>query len=218
MTRVTPGSRVREAIVLASSAASAGVVCIFQLRGDHDLTHARESCQSDHPPAVPVPPPRAARCVPARAARPIDGARAARPAPPSVASGVSRRPSATRRTTYGCSVRRPSASSWAIASSWRPAAATARWRLADSALSTRFRSPRSARETWRASSSSNAPAAPIRRRNVPTDSALFQVTTPRPRRIRHDAGRPNASSLPGERRGARRPERRTRDGCDRRQG
>jgi hypothetical protein len=31
MTRVTPGSVVREAIVFASSPASLGVVCIFQL-------------------------------------------------------------------------------------------------------------------------------------------------------------------------------------------
>ena len=52
-----------------------------------------------------------------------------------------------------------------------------------------MRSPRSARETWRASSSRRAPPAPMRRRNVPTASPLFQVTTPRPRRIRHDAGR-----------------------------
>ena len=78
-----------------------------------------------------------------------------------------------------------------------PAALTARWRFADSAFRTRFRSPRSARETWRASSSRSAPPAPIRRRNVPTASPLFQVTTPRPRRIRQDAG----SSMSAEPRG-----------------
>ena len=59
---------------------------------------------------------------------------------------------------------------------------------------TRFKSPRSARETWRASTSSRAPVAPIRRRNVPTRSPFFQVTTPRPRRIRHEAGRPTVPS------------------------
>ena len=107
---------------------------------------------------------------------------------PSVASGVSRRASATRRTICGWTASRPSASSSSIAASCRPAAPTARWRFADSALRTRFRSPRSARATWRASSSSSAPPAPIRRRNSPTVSAFFQVTTPRPRRSRHAAG------------------------------
>ena len=105
------------------------------------------------------------------------------------------------RTTYGCSGIRPSASSTAIASSWRPAAATARWRFADSALRTRLSSPRSARDTWRASSSRSAPAAPIRRRNVPTASPLFQVTTPRPRRSRQDAGSPTSREPRREDRG-----------------
>ena len=59
-----------------------------------------------------------------------------------------------------CWARRPSASSWSIAWSWRPAAATARWRLADSALMTRLRSPRTDRATCRASSSSSAGLRP----------------------------------------------------------
>ncbi len=96
----------------------------------------------------------------------------------------------------GCSASRPSASRAAIASSCRPAALTARCRFADSAFRTRFRSPRRARETWRASSSSSAPPAPMRRRNVPTASPLFQVTTPRPRRMRQEAGRPMSASRP----------------------
>ena len=85
-----------------------------------------------------------------------------------------------------------------MASSWRPAALTARCRLADSALSTRLSSPRSARETCRASTSSSAPVAPIRRRNVPTASPLFDVTTPRPRRSA--PGRRAARCRPGGRR------------------
>ena len=47
------------------------------------------------------------------------------------------------------------------------------------------------RATWRASSSSSDALAPIRPRNAVIDSALFQVTTPRPRRTRHDAGQPD---------------------------
>ena len=87
---------------------------------------------------------------------------------------------------------------WAIASSWRPAALTARWRFADSALRTRFSSPRSARETCRASTSRSAPVAPIRRRNVPTASPFFEVTTPRPRRMRHEAGKPDVREPLGQ--------------------
>ena len=60
----------------------------------------------------------------------------------------------------------------------------------NSALSTRLSSPRSVRDTWRASSSRSAAPAPIRRRKSPTVSLLFHVTTPRPRRIRQEAGRP----------------------------
>ena len=55
-------------------------------------------------------------------------------------------------------------------------------------------SPRSARETCRASTSSSAPPAPIRRRNVPTASPFLDVTTPRPRRSRHEAGSPKSAS------------------------
>ncbi len=68
--------------------------------------------------------------------------------------------------------------------------------MADSALSTRLSSPRMLRATWRASSSSSDALAPIRPRNAVIDSALFQVTTPRPRRTRHDAGSPTSSSRP----------------------
>ena len=111
-----------------------------------------------------------------------------------LASGVSRRAAATSRTTGGCRASRPSASSIAIASRCRPAALTARWRFADSAFRTRFSSPRSARDTCRASISRSVPAAPMRRRNVPTASPFLEVTTPRPRRTRHDTGRPISAS------------------------
>ena len=101
---------------------------------------------------------------------------------------------------------------------WHPAVGrpppTARWRFADSAFSTRLSSPRNARETCRASSSRSAPAAPIRRRNVPTDPPLFQVTTPRPRRIRHEADSPT-SLEPAARAGASSAGPRTRDGSGR---
>ena len=53
-----------------------------------------------------------------------------------------------------------------MAASCRPAAATDRWRFADSAFSTRLRSPRTERATCRASSSSSAAPAPMSRRNV----------------------------------------------------
>ena len=52
------------------------------------------------------------------------------------------------------------------------------------------------RATWRASSSSSDALAPIRPRNAVIDSALFHVTTPRPRRTRHDAGSPTSPSRP----------------------
>ena len=190
----------------ASSPASAGVVCIFQLRGHDHVTHRRESCQSGR---------RRGR-RPARARRPalVDGrrgrrgARSARgPAGPPTDGASSRSASSLRRRLGRLApggghepddvrlrrrgARRPRARRSRRAGG--PAALTARWRLADSALRTRFSSPRSARETWRASSSRSAPAAPIRRRNVPTASPLFQVTTPRPRRIRHDAGSPTSA-------------------------
>ena len=155
--------------------------------------HARAGCGGRTRPALGLDRRPGARAARARAGRPSDGSRAVRPArrgSPRASRGAPRRRS---RTTYGCAGSRPSASSVAIASSWRPAALTARWRLADSALSTRLSSPRSARETCRASSSSSAPVAPIRRRNVPTASPLFEVTTPRPRRSRHDAGSPNSA-------------------------
>ena len=80
--------------------------------------------------------------------------------------GSARLASATRRVPGGRSSRRPSRSSRPIAATWRADAATARWRFADSALITRFSSPRSARATWRASSSSNDGPAPMVRRNV----------------------------------------------------
>ena len=197
------------AIVRASSPASAGRRVHLPVGGDdhgtHRSDHARARCGRARRP----PPSRAsvgavrrprrdgepgARPVRAPAGQPSGGGPAARPARRAWLPGVSRRASATSRTTYGCSASRPSASSSPIAAICRPAAPTARWRFADSAFRTRFRSPRSARDTWRASSSRSAPPAPIRRRNRPTVSPLFHVTTPRPRRIRHDAGSPTSPS------------------------
>ena len=184
----------------ASSPASAGVVCIFQLAATITsrigANHARAGSpigpDARRDAGRPTPRRRGvARSARAPAGPPTGGARAARRARASVASGVSRR--AVGDQPDDVRLRRPAARpprASSIASSWRPAALTARWRFADSALRTRLSSPRRARETWRASSSSSAPAAPIRRRNVPTASPLFQVTTPRPRRTRHDAGSP----------------------------
>ena len=123
-------------------------------------------------------------------------ARRVRTASPRVSRAAPPPPSAP---SSDCVARRPSRSRIAIASSCRPAALTARWRLADSALRTRLSSPRRARETWRASSSSSAPPAPIRRRNVPTDSralprhdAATAADAPRRR-----AGRGRAGERPG---------------------
>ena len=175
MTRITPATRVRAAIVRARSPASAGVVCIFQLAATM-TSRISESCQSGLRRPEPRARPRGspgARAARARAGRRSDGSRAARRAPRGSppASRGGRRPRAGRRTA--ASRRRPSASSVAIASSWRPAALTARWRFADSALRTRLSSPRRARETWRASTSSRAPDAPIRRRKVPDRLAVL---------------------------------------------
>ena len=211
MTRVTPGTRVRAAIVRASSPASAGVVCIFQLAATitsriRRIMPERDRCGVSFVPAARSGgrgrrqatrrPGRAPAARPARAPAgpPTDaprGARRDRPGWPR-AWPAAHRPPAGRSAAGSAS--RPSASRMAIASSWRPAALTARCRLADSALRTRLSSPRRARETCRASTSRSAPAAPIRRRNVPTASPLFEVTTPRPRRRRHDAGRPMSAS------------------------
>jgi hypothetical protein len=54
----------------------------------------------------------------------------------------------------------------------------ARWRFADSALRTRFRSPRAPARPGAPRARAARPPAPIRRRNVPTVSPLFHVTTP----------------------------------------
>ena len=84
--------------------------------------------------------------------------------------------------------RRPSASRASIAASWRPAAATDRCRLADSALITRLSSPRIVRATLRASSSRSDALAPIRPRNavmdlgaLPGDDAVAAPDAPRRR-------------------------------------
>ena len=150
MTRVTPATRVRAAIVRASSPASAGVVCIFQLAATTIVTHRAESCQSG---AVAGTRARRRSSVASRSSRSSArwtaerwiSSRSASSA--RLASGVSRRASATQPDDVrllGAAGRRRRASS--IASSWRPAALTARWRFADSALRTRLSSPRSARD------------------------------------------------------------------------
>ena len=228
MTRVTPGARVRAAIVRASSPASAGVVFIFQLAaitiGRIDLIMPEAT-----PSPVPVdrprpgqrtvavarrlrlPSPPAAR--PGRVARPPRrrGGRAARAgrarAAPRTGGGRGARRSRTARPPASRAWPRPPRGPSAAARpagrpprarrsrpAGGPTAATDRCRFADSALSTRLSSPRRLRATWRASSSSSDALAPIRPRNVVIDSALFQVTTPWPRRTRHAAGSPTASS------------------------
>ena len=98
----------------------------------------------------------AVRSARAPAGRPTDGSRAAPPArraSPRASRGAPRRPSGRRTAARPA---RRSRSSSSIAAIWRPAAPTARWRFADSALRTRLSSPRRARETWRASSSRSA--------------------------------------------------------------
>ena len=127
MTRVTSGSRVRLAIVAASSAASAGVVCIFQFAATITsriaANHARAGRRTDRRPT-----PRrrrggpASRCARAIAARPTDASRAARRARTgslrASRDGRPRRPGRCRTVRRGD--RRPRGSS--IASSCRPAA------------------------------------------------------------------------------------------------
>ena len=195
MTRVTPGSRVREAIVRASSPASAGVVFIFQFaatitsrigrnharaadrrrRGGRSTASSSWTARSLDPLERPLD----RRPVEVAAARraPTGWPRASRDGRPRRAGRLrllgraGRRPRGRRSRRAGGPRRSPRA-----AGSPTPA------------FRTRLRSPRSARDTCRASSSSSPPAAPMRRRNVPTASPLFQVTTPRPRRIRHEAG------------------------------
>ena len=205
MTRVDARvARSAPAIVAASSPASAGRRVHLPVRGDDDGAHRPNHARGGRPVAGRVrgrPRPRgrrpdrprpggapAARSARGPAGRPSGGARAARRARRASPPGVSRRASATSRTTYGCSASSPLAVSSSIAAIWRPAAPTARWRFADSALRTRFRSPRSARDTWRASSSRSAAARPDPAQEQPDVSPFFQVTTPRPRRIRHEAG------------------------------
>ena len=168
-TRVTPSTRgPRRRWSRASSPASAGVVCIFQLPATITGRIGR------------IMPARAARCAPARAGPPIDGSpagpRARRASPRASRAAPPRRPAPSPIPARGG--RR--ALSAAIASSCRPAATTVRARFADSALITRLSSPRRVRATWRASSSSRLGPAPIRRRKSWTVSALFSVTTPRP--------------------------------------
>ena len=78
MTRITPGTRVRAAMVRASSPASAGVVCIFQFAGDDDLAHGRNHARaagSGGPARAAGEPSRSGRCQPIPRRR---GGRAAR--------------------------------------------------------------------------------------------------------------------------------------------
>ena len=121
MTRVTPGSRVRPAIVAASSPASAGVVCIFQLAATITsriaANHARAATPGDgarrrESAAVGlIGQGQPSRCARARAGPPSDGAPAARPArrasPRASRAARPRRPA----RTCGWSASRPSASS-----------------------------------------------------------------------------------------------------------
>ena len=201
MTRVTPGSRVRAAIVRASSPASAGVVCIFQLPATITsriaANHARAGRAGTAGSASIV----ARRSSRSRARWTADRWISSRSASSArVASGVSRRASATRRTTSGCSASRPSASSVAIASSWRPAALDRPLEVGrlgvEHAVELAAERPRDLPRL-------ELEQRPGRRRSgagtCPTASPLFHVTTPRPRRSRHDAGSP---TRPSRRRGS----------------
>ena len=94
------------------------------------------------------------------------------------------------------------------------ARSTARFRLAVSALRTRLRWPlQLARHEARLQLEHGRPCAPMRRRNAMTGSALFQVSTPRPRRMRALAGRPKRGQRARQRARAPRLARRTRGGC-----
>ena len=230
ITRMTPGTRVRAAIVRASSPASAGVVCIFQLAATMTIGRMprimaerqsrRRRCgvprrlsrvgagttskSGRRTMAQPIPRrrgARAARAAPARAGPPTDGSsrrvgdlgqrwpRASRAAPPATRG----RPAAARAS-------RPSASSVVDRSELAAGGGDDRWRFADSALRTRFSSPRSARATCRASSSSSAALAPIRPRNVrdrlralPGHDAAAPAHPPRRRAARRRASRAASS-------------------------
>ena len=156
------------AIVRASSPASAGVVCIFQFAATMTSrmapNHARAATRRRRRPGRVEP-----RCRRPGVGEPLDPLERALDGGPVDLEAVGqlgqarlgrlaarRRRRAGRPAADGRAGRRPRA--WSIASSWRPAAPTARWRFADSALRTRFSSPRSARDTCRASTSRSAPA------------------------------------------------------------
>ena len=193
MTRVTPGSRVRARSSARARRHRPGWCSSSSCRRSRSVAWPR-SCRGScrRPSAVAAGPARraggasssmarAARSGRARAGPPSDGARAASASSDSVASGVSRRASATARTTCGCSREAPVGLERVDRRELPAGGRDAPRRFADSALRTRLSSPRSARATLPRLELEQARA---RRRSgagtCATVSALFQVTTPRP--------------------------------------
>ena len=187
--------------------------------GNHDRAHGLIMPEAPGPPAVPSarrprpvrpPPRRAARCPRRRGARAARAGRA--PAGPRTGGGRGARRSrtATPRASRGGPPPRPAPSAAARRAARPPRARRSR-PAAGPAAATRAlevgalgvddpvevarggsgrRSAPRARGGWRCRRSGP--------RNAAIDSALFQVTTPRPRRSRHDAGRPDLREPPGE--------------------
>ena len=146
---VTPATRVRAPIVRASSPASAGRRVHLPVARNDDRSHRAQSCQREPLDAVEGPLDRRAMDRPGAPASSV-----------SVASGVSRRAARDGSGPSAILGEPAVVGERAMASSCRPAAATVRARFADSALMTRLSSPRSARATCRASSSSRLAPRP----------------------------------------------------------
>ena len=111
-----------------------------------------------------------------------------------LASGVSRRASATSRTTYGC-VREPAVGverrdGVELAAGGADRALEVRRLGVEDPVELAAQRPRDLPRL----ELEQRPGAPIRRRNVPTASPFFEVTTPRPRRSRHETGSPKSVS------------------------
>ena len=144
---------------------------------------------------------RGAPSGPALAGRPSGAARGARRSRTATPPASRGEPPPRPGRSSAAPARRPSASSASIASSWRPAAATDRWRLALSALRTRLRSPRRLRATLRASSSrSDALAADAAQERGDRLRALPGHDTGCPRRMRQDGGQPDVAQAGREHR------------------
>ena len=196
MTRVTPATRVRAAIVAARSPASAGVVCIFQLAATMtsriSANHARAGSAASARARRRASP--GARAVRARAGPPSGGSRVARRArrasPPASRAGpprpAGRRTAAALQAPVGLERR----DRIELAAGGADRALEVRRLGVEDPVELAAQGPR---DLPRLELEQGA-RCPDRRRNVPTASPLFEVTTPRPRRRRHETGSPSRSS------------------------